>query len=114
MPEAYLFQRGFNFVEGTKIGNYILTKCSISEHSVIKYHKYSYNITITLKPIDSYHSNQHEIDIMDKQLSDIIKSNRIIRSSHGTPYNCSLFEDQNPIVNVNNEVTYYLSGLATK
>lgn len=112
MPEAYLFAQGYNFVSGLQLGNFVLNLPIIKEHQVVRYHQYSYNIILSFKPKNGKvdHSQAKELD---RLVLNMIKDDRIINSSHGTPYHCSVRETQEPVF-TEDSVTFYLNGSAVK
>jgi len=111
MPELHLFIDGFDLSKNTEIGNYTVSNVIGSEYSIIRYKKYGYNLKVEF----TYHGSGDYINDfknLNKYIRELMSKERIINSSHGTPYLCSLSEINHK--SSQTKVTYNFTGFAHK
>jgi hypothetical protein len=81
MPEPELFARGFNLVVGSTIAGHVIDDVRIQEHAKVRYHDYVYTCSVQVR-------NVSDPDPVRRELNSLTP--RIIHSSHGTPYMCTV------------------------
>ena len=99
MPSDDLFAKGFDVYKGRRIGNLLITNFTVTEQTIVKNSEYRYNVSITLQSPN-----------LIKDLKDYFLFNftpRIINSSYGNPYQCTLQEDDYQI-NGNTAIVYFI------
>jgi len=108
MPEPQLFASGFNIIDGSYIDNFKITSHNVIEHNLGRHH-YSYDVSISFSPPSSTTINS----IIANQLASYFDSSvKIINSSYGTPYQCSMKRLSYSIDN--NSLTIYFEGHAQR
>jgi hypothetical protein len=81
MPEPDLFARGFSIQEGATLAGHRITESSIQENAVVRYHHYVYVCRLFIDSLSDPNSVINALNSM---------APRIVHSSHGTPYSCSV------------------------
>lgn len=87
MPHFDKFIHGFGLTYGLTLGDYRLTSVEGSEQSVKRYREYKYPITLTFTKITSKPGNT--LNLLTDLRAQISKS-RVIYTSYGNPYQCTI------------------------
>jgi hypothetical protein len=116
MPEINKFLLGFNLLVGNKYADYTIVNIDAKHNVLINYHKYSYDINLTLaKPKDSNGNKNYTLNKMFLDLGQSLVGTRIIYGIRN-PYQC-FFEPpsfNNIVENPDNTVTIKLKAYAVR
>ena len=114
MPEAEQFLNGFNVKKGMKIGGYTLMSVVAIEQSVVRWNRYSYNITLTFSWNGGRRQSFNDMDKLFRDFYEYVKGERIIRTNSGRPYLCDFGEYPLEYNHTENEVIIKYLGNAVR
>jgi len=98
MPSVATFKKGFGLKKGLQVGNYKLTKLSVTHIERIKYRTYEFPIEMEWTLIDDEKATKKNVQKLVKELKTFVKTGKgfskkgdlILYSQYKNPYLCNV------------------------